>query len=399
METNAFWSALAVLRKRAWIILLVFAATMGLIVYREYRTPPSYRSTVPLQVIPLEPEEVPLFTRQTNVSTEDTIDLISYQFSSLVRSPRIAQLALNETGVAMSASDLAARVAVDRDPAGDLVNVSATALTPTDAEKLVTALVEIALVEFRQGRALPAVVTGKFLDEELAAADAALVEARDALLQFKLKNGVEFIDREISAEQDAVRTLASEAAGSEAEAVRLDVLVAELERQVSSALKRVAELPEEHPDRPYWTRLAQDLNTAVINRRAEASAQRSLAVSAKAQRAQHEGDLAALISLGAQSGALEATAQDRQETRDLLAAKAREARLKISQARSIGYLQVIGAPATPRSELSSRAVQTAALAGALSLLAGGLLVFAIEFLDQGLRRSSREAPSEATRKA
>ena len=63
METNSMASYLAVIRKRLWVILLVFAATMAIILVRAWQTPPAYRSTVSLAIIPSDPAEVTLFSR------------------------------------------------------------------------------------------------------------------------------------------------------------------------------------------------------------------------------------------------------------------------------------------------------------------------------------------------
>ncbi len=68
METSV-WSYLAVLRKRLWLILLLFAVTMVVILVRAWRTPPAYASSTVLQVMPLESEEVTLFARQNTVSS------------------------------------------------------------------------------------------------------------------------------------------------------------------------------------------------------------------------------------------------------------------------------------------------------------------------------------------
>ncbi len=81
--------------------------------------------------------------------------------------------------------------------------------------------------------------------------------------------------------------------------------------------------------------------------------------------------------------------QEKQNSRDFLADKVREARLKQSQSENVGYLQVIQPPTTPQSQVSTRTVQVALLGGGLSLVAGGLLAFLLEFIEQMLRSAPR----------
>jgi uncharacterized protein involved in exopolysaccharide biosynthesis len=107
--------------------------------------------------------------------------------------------------------------------------------------------------------------------------------------------------------------------------------------------------------------------------------------------AERQTTLAGLITLGGRYQALVDSVQERQASRDFLAAKVREARLKESQSRSIGYLQVVTPPTTPRSQLPTRTVQTALLGALLSIVAGGVLIFVLEFVERTLRHSPRPA--------
>ena len=101
--------------------------------------------------------------------------------------------------------------------------------------------------------------------------------------------------------------------------------------------------------------------------------------------------LATLITLTGQGQQLTAAVQERQGQRDFLAGKVREAALKQSQSESIGYMRTLGAATTPRNQLPTRTVQVALLGAALSLLAGGVLAFVLEFLDRALRGGSKTA--------
>ncbi len=386
METTNFWTYVAILRKRLWVILLLFAATMIVILGRDLLRPPAYQSSLVLQLLPLEPEEVTLFTRLTTATSSDVVNQIFSQYSYLVRSSRIAQQTVAETGLDITAEQLAAGITVVRDPWIDLLTVSVTAARPEDAELLLVKQVELALTELRQSRARPSEAAGRFLDTELAAAERELDAAEAALLQFKLDNAIEYVDREIVAEQDTIRSLIAAQEEANIEAQRLTAIVAALEQQVKDAQAQAAAQVAGSPEAAYYTQLAQDLNTAVINRRAEAAGQRARAANAYALVATHQTNLAALITIAGQHQQLVDLVREKQESRDFLAGKAREARLKVSQSRNIGYLEVIGSPTTPRSQVATRTMRIALLGGGLSLVAGVIIAFILEFLEQTLNR-------------
>jgi uncharacterized protein involved in exopolysaccharide biosynthesis len=391
METSV-WSYLAVLRKRLWLILLLFAVTMVVILARAWRTPPAYASSTVLQVMPLESEEVTLFARQNTVSSADATAQVIFQFTNLVRSTGIAQRTLSETGIRMTARQLLDGLAVERDPAGDMITVSATAGTPEAAEQILVTQVELALQQYRESRARPAAAAGRFLATELDTAERELESARAELLRFKLDTGFEYLDREIVAEQDTIRQLSAAQEQANIEVQRLEAVIRELQSQRDAAEAAVAAVPADSPQ----ARLSS-LDTQIAERAVEVAGQRQRAAASFSLLAEHQTNLASLITLTGQAQQLQDLVQEKQNSRDFLADKAREARLKQSQSENVGYLQVIQPPTTPQTRISTRTLQIALLGGGLSLVAGGLLAFLLEFLEQTLRsapRRNRDRPQE-----
>jgi polysaccharide biosynthesis transport protein len=391
METSV-WSYLAVLRKRLWLILLLFAVTMVVILARAWRTPPAYASSTVLQVMPLESEEVTLFARQNTVSSADATAQVIFQFTNLVRSTGIAQRTLSETGIRMTARQLLDGLAVERDPAGDMITVSATAGTPEAAEQILVTQVELALQQYRESRARPAAAAGRFLAKELDTAERELESARAELLRFKLDTGFEYLDREIVAEQDTIRQLSAAQEQANIEVQRLEAVIRELQSQRDAAEAAVAAVPADSPQ----ARLSS-LDTQIAERAVEVAGQRQRAAASFSLLAEHQTNLASLITLTGQAQQLQDLVQEKQNSRDFLADKAREARLKQSQSENVGYLQVIQPPTTPQTRISTRTLQIALLGGGLSLVAGGLLAFLLEFLEQTLRsapRRNRDRPQE-----
>lgn len=391
METN-FWTYLAVLKRRFWVILLLLAATMAVILGRAWTTPPAYRSSSTLQALPLEPEEVTLYTRLNTVSPSDSIDLIIFQFTNLVRSSRIAQQTLSEFNTGVTASEFLAGVSVERDPSGDVVIVSATAGNPDDAERLLQRHVDLALEDLRESRARPSNASGRFLETELAQVESDLKAARAAVLQFKLDNRIESLDRESAAQQQGVRDLAAAQQTAMLEVKRLAAVSGVLERQLSTAVAALAAAAPDSADAGSLKQRIQDLQTQIDDAAVRSAGQQAQADGISALLADRQTNLAALITLAGQYQTLLDAEQERLDNRDFLAAKVREAQLKESQSRTIGYLQVVTPPSTPRNRVPTRTVQTALLGAVLSIVAGVVLVFVLEFLERTLRHSPRPGP-------
>ena len=178
MEPSSLRDYLAVLRKWLWLILLIFAGTMAFILVRAWQTPPAYRSTISVQIIPLEASEVPLYARLNNYSPFDNVDLVLTQFSAAVRSPIIAQHTISDTGVAMTASELVAKLSVEREEVGDRLAVSLTGASPQDAEALLSRHVDLALKQYSASRALQTSAVLAFLENQLALSEKELIAAQ-----------------------------------------------------------------------------------------------------------------------------------------------------------------------------------------------------------------------------
>jgi uncharacterized protein involved in exopolysaccharide biosynthesis len=386
MESSTFGSYLAVVRKRLWVILLIFAATMAIILVRAWKTPPAYRSTVTVAIIPSDPAEVTLFSRTQNFTASTDYDIAQAQFASILQSQAVARQTLAETGVKLTPAELLSSISVVRDPIGDRVNVSVTTSNPDDAEKLLGKQVELAVAEFGKTRTRQPAAMQKFLETELATAERDLDAAQAALQRFKLDNGLESLDRELAAEQDAVRNLRIQQEEAEGEAQRLEALADALEQQSKEALTKAATFEATSDDAAYWNGLARDFSSAAINRRVDAAGQRARKTSAAARLAQHETELQSLITLAEQHQVLQDTLKQREDNRDFIAGKVREVNLRQDQADAVGYLQVLGVPTTPKTQLPTRTLQIALLGAAASIVAGIVLVFFLEFLEQSLKR-------------
>ncbi len=233
----------------------------------------------------------------------------------------------------------------------------------------------------------------------MSQAEASLQAARDAVLQFKLDNRVESLDRGLAAEEQAIRDLSTGQQNAQLDIKRHEAAVKELERQLADAQKAAASAAASTPAAAQAGQRVQELQGQISEARVQIASQQAQVDATEPLLAERQTNLAGLITLAGRYQALLDTTQERQDSRDFLAGKVREARLKESQSRNIGYLQVVTPPSTPRSQLPTRTVQTALLGAVLSIVAGAVLVFVLEFVERTLRHSPRPAapaPHEQT---
>ena len=392
----------AILRKWLWVIALLFVATMTVIGYSALTAKPVYRSSVRLQTLAVEPEEVTLFAPIRNVATNEQIIATQNDFISVVTGDLVALRTIAQLNLGISASELLDRVTVTRD--GEFLTVSVEGDSPQQAEAIATALVENALNYSREVRSRPAVVTGQFLQQQLEQAQQRLAAAEDALLKFKLQNNVGSLDREIQAYQDMVRSLRAQRdsaliAARQAEALqaqyeelarRMDEAAAEAARRVAAA--RAAEdedaLRRALDDEAYYRQQARNYEALAAAQAATAASQRAAAAEYEQLAARRDADLATLLGLTAERDSLQIAVDQARSNYEFLQRKVNEAALKQSQALSMGYLQVVEPARPPERPAPSRFGRIALVGAVVSILVGGVLAFFLEFLES-LRRPRR----------
>ena len=388
MENTNVGRYLQILRRRLWLILLLFAVTMTVILVTSLTAKPIYQSAVRLQVIPVETEQVALYSSMQSAA-DDEVELINYQFDQLVRSTKIAWRTITQVGVEMDARELLDMLSTIQEYG--FITVVAGAYTPEDAEAIVTAQVQNALDSYRTDQSRPAVVTGEFINEQLAVAEQDLAAARAELLRFKVGHALDSLSREINSYQDIVRSLRirqSDAALAEAElAAQISALQQEAAREEGLAV--VAE----DGAAAAAEKRANDLRAVANGLQGDIAGVRASKAEYDRLIAQWETELTSLIGLSEEYSRLENAVARIQSTRDFLFNKSLEARLKQSQGLSVGYLQVIEPARRPETPLPSRTLQMALVGGILSLVAGAVIAFLLELVESSARSSRPRATS------
>jgi uncharacterized protein involved in exopolysaccharide biosynthesis len=384
------------------LILLLFAVTMTVILAGALSAKPVYQAAVRLQVIPMESEQVGLYGPIRTSTTTDVIDLAAYQFTQVVRSGPIAWRTIAQLGLNTDATRLLEGIRATQDY--DFVTVIAEGSTPQEAEAIVTAQVENALASYRADRARPAVTTGEFITGQLAEAEQTLATAQAELLRFKLAHSLESLEREIVACQDIVRDLRRQQDNAGLEVACLTARIAALEGEATAAedAARAVEDPRyfdsaqykqgtvaESGEQANAARRAGDLRATIATLRGELAGQRAVQAELERAIARWETELASLIGLNDEHTRLANAVSQAQNTRDFLANKAMEARLKQQQGLSVGYLKVVEPARRPDQPLPGRTLQLALVGGLLSLVGGAVLAFLLELIEAPLRGPHR----------
>ena len=406
IQTGTFPSVAAIIRRRLWLILLLFVATMAVVAFSALGSEPRYRAFVKLQVIAIEQEAVTLFSQQRNVGTTEQILATEGDFIAVLVDSRIAWQTVGQLQLPMSGGELRERLSVIRE--GEFLTVRFDGDTPQQAQSVVTQHVNNARRFYQVTRARPAIATGDFLETQLQEQGQALSQAKDALLKFKLQHNVDSLSAEIAAYQTLVRTTRSSRDAVLMEAERAAILAAEWTKVAEEAAEEAQTFREEatqqrarvaaaeaRDEEDLEAAFAASLATQRADARealeqtyrsnasaqtAQAAAQRTTVTQYAQILAQRESDLAAFIGLNAEYDGLSAEVQLKQNDYDFLGAKAREALLKERQALELGYLQVVEEASTPQTPVTQQTVKIGLVAAAVSLMAGIVLAFLIEFL-------------------
>lgn len=390
----------AILRRRWWLIALIVVGAVAVTLAVTLTQPPAYRSSLRLQALALDDQEVALYTRRSTGAVSEQIELTQFNFNETLQSSLVAWRTIRDLGLDISANQLLANLSTSA--AGDFVTVTYDGATPEEAMDVLNRHVENALSYYNGVRSRPASVAGQFVATELSAQGQTLRRAQDALLQFQLEHTVGDLPREINAVQDALRTLRSARDSAQVQASQADTLAAQYtaqaeqtESELAAAQQALNELlaAAEAPAAEQQARidaqaaLVADLGQASRDQRSAARAQEAIAAGQRTVAAQNEnllnqrtGDLAQLIGLSSDYNTLQAEVDSALADYDFLRSKAAEARLKEAQAITVGSLQIVDPAFLPSEPGGSSALRVTLLVAVVSLLLGLVVAMLLEFI-------------------
>jgi uncharacterized protein involved in exopolysaccharide biosynthesis len=390
----------AILRRRWWLIALMVVGAVAVTLAVTLTAPPAYRSSLRLQALALDDQEVALYTRRSTGGVGEQIALTQFNFNETLQSSLIAWRTIRDLDLDISASQLLGNLSTSA--SGDFVTVTYDASTPQEAMDVLNRHVENALDYYNGVRSRPASVAGQFVAAELTAQGQTLRRVQDALLQFQLEHNVGDLPREINAVQDNVRAIRSARDNAQVQASLAETLAQQYaaqadqtEAELAAAQQALGELRAgvEAPTPELQARIdaqaaltaqlaliASDQRNAARAQDAAAAGQRTVAAQNEALLNQRAGDLAQLIGLSGDYNTLLAELESALADYDFLRSKAAEARLKESQAINVGSLQIVDPAFLPGEPGGSSALRLALLVAVVSVLFGLVVAMLLEFI-------------------
>lgn len=318
---------LKILRKRWWVIVLLTASTVGTMLAIALLTKVSYRATTTLQVSAPPPQEDPLYSSFGRQAMQDEIERTQASFSELVVEGDIAYRVLETLpDVPMRGTDLRDRIEIDIPENSQLMKVSVLAPDPEMAALLANAVAGTGLWRYGQLLAQPTANTRKFIERELETTREELQSAEAALTQFQIANKIGPLDDAIQSQYDLIRSL-------------------RMQRDVAQSRGDVVE--------------AQATEEMILER---------------------EAALQNLIGLSPEYNALVDRVSRVRATHSFLLDKRVEAQIKENQILGSGPIQVITPARPPNRPVPAITGRRIVLGAIVSLLAGVLSTFALEFM-------------------
>jgi len=404
-----FWVYFSIIRKRLWLTILLFLVTIGVILSVSYTAKPVYQASVRLQVLATDSLDVSLFDVYKTTSSAAEIQQAQNDFMRALKSGFVAWQTIADLNLEIGALDLLDGLATATE--GEFIQVTVTSDDPGRAEAIASTQVNNALEYYRDVRATPSRVLREFVSEQLGANQVEIEAAEQALLAFKQQNGLDSIDLEMRSLQDVLRTLkldrdralmekdrasifaktyreqelVATQKADELDALRLaaaEVLEAEEEAETGSESAVVAE--EEASFAPstikYWRDLAlQHEATAISYEATRDGYARSIEIYNE-MILQRDEELKGLLKLNDDQTKLERSQARAQSNANFLWDKENEARLKQLQAEKLGYIQITEPARKPDAPVPSKTLQLVVVGAVVSILAGFVLSFLIEFL-------------------
>jgi uncharacterized protein involved in exopolysaccharide biosynthesis len=375
--------------KRAWLILVTLAATIGIILLNSFTSEPAYRATVRLQVIASEAGEVALFSQFRTGVAQDEIAAAQQDFIGALRRPIVAWQTIADLNMSINASDILNNLTAGTEE--DFINISYESPNPRDVEAVVTKLVDNALKYYRESRAKRSIVLREFIATEMEGAKSLLASAKDQVQQFKLRNNLSLLERELTAYQDEIRSLSltRDQAALLAEQSAKEAELLDTEALRNSGLADAAAARNATATATYYTGLARDFATKAVEARVEAQSQQLAKIKYDQIVVDRENRLLGLIALSGEMDSLQASLVRAQANYDFLASKFDEAQLKERQSLNAGFIQIVEPARQPDRPAALNTTRWLIVGGALALLVGIILAFVLEFIESLARGGSR----------
>lgn len=317
-----------IIRKWWWVIVLLFGATVGTMLAIAFLTEREYEAIVTVQVSAPAPQEVPLYSQYGRQALRDEIEQTRSSFSEFVLEGDAPYRALEALpDIKMRGGELREQITVDTPESSQLMSISVRAADPETAALLANTVVEVGLEQYGQLLARPTANTRQFIEQELEIARAELEVAEVELAQFQITNKIGDLNSAINGQYSLIRSLI----------MQRDLAWAEGE-----------------------TAKAQALEEVILER---------------------EVGLQSMVGLSAEYSELSDRVERARSTYNFLISKRAEAQIKENQILELDSIQIITPARPPNKPVAAINGKIIVLGAVVSLLAGVLLTFLLEYLE------------------
>jgi uncharacterized protein involved in exopolysaccharide biosynthesis len=328
MEIQDLLRYFKIIRRWWWVVILLFGATVGTMLVVAFLTEVQYEATVTVQVSAPAPQEVPLYSEFGRQSVRDEIVRTRDSFRELLLEGDIPYRALEALpDIQMRGGELRDRITIDIPENSQLMHVRVRALDSETAALLANTLVETGLGRYGQLLAQPTANTRQFIERELEDTREELTAAEAELVQFKIANKIGNLNSAISDHYSLGRSLM----------MQRDLAWAGGDRDKAQALEEI-----------------------ILKREAE---------------------LQNMIGLSAEYYELADRVERVRATYDYLLDRRSEAQIKENQILAMGSIQIITPARPPQKPVSAIDSKLIVLGSVVSILAGVLLTFLLEYLE------------------
>jgi len=328
MEIQDLLKYFRIIRKWWWVVILLFGATVGTMLVIALLTEVQYEAAVTVQVSAPPPQQVPLYSDFGRQAVRDEIVRTRDSFSELLLEGDVPYRALEALpDMRMRGGELRDRMTIDIPENSQLMHVRVRASDSETAALLANTLVETGLERYGQLLAQPTANTRQFIERELEVTREELTAAEAELAQFKIANKLGDLNSAINSHYNLGRSLT----------MQRDLAWVEGDKARAQALEEV-----------------------ILKREAE---------------------LQNMIGLSAEYYELVDRVERVRATYDYLLDRRSEAQIKENQILEMGSIQVITPARPPQKPVSAIDSKLIVLGSVVSILAGVLLTFLLEYLE------------------
>lgn len=335
---------LRVVRRWLWLIGALVAVTELALWLGTRSADPAYAATVRLQISIPQREDVSAYDQSRSINPRDEIAAAINNFIELLKSDEVYKRTTSQLG--LEGKDASYTVNAKRVSDADFINVTVEARTPSLAAEIANTHVNIGIAYYGELRSQSTKAERDLFAKQLRVAETELQAAEKALTDFRTRNGIYSLERQIATQQD---------------------LLARLQWERDQRLLEQAAPAVTTPGNTIL--VAATTATPVIDPVGEVDQ----------LIAQRQKELDQFTALAPQYNILEQDAEQARTAYQHLLDKYSEAQLKVTAVQAANFIQVIKPAYAPaESESSWPKLAVLALAGSLGL--GVMLAFLLQYI-------------------